>query len=301
MSNCHHNHGCQTRHVCFKDLEDYLRKDDYLSGFSKSEYEEIRKNLGVLTEEEIKQIIDEFTRNNIQITHNELSDLISKSKLRPGNIYVITDFQTIYNSNTGETWGHSTNHPSKIYQLIVFAINENTLSKNIRIISSDFSKSILWEAKYDPTSERVNGIPTKGKITYLKDEFGNSAYFDFKNIKYRVAKDELKKLGLSGEYEDYYTFNDYAFNVNIEDRTNQNIFLKSVSDVTIQSGSTKNIFNTEVRNTILLKGTKNQFIIHPLFKKDVFKTISPSFNKYVVSYIDDETLTQQVYETNNIY
>mgnify|MGYP003463876872 FL=1 len=52
----------------------------------------------------------------------------------------------------------------------------------MKILSEDFLNSLLWEVRYDPTQEIINSVRTKGRITYLKDEHGNSAYYDFKNI-----------------------------------------------------------------------------------------------------------------------
>jgi len=38
------------KHVLFKDLHDYIRKDTYLGGFTAVEQEWIRKNIGAVSE-----------------------------------------------------------------------------------------------------------------------------------------------------------------------------------------------------------------------------------------------------------
>lgn len=76
------------------------------------------------------------------------------------------------------------------------------------LISSDENSS-KWIIEYDVTCETLaDGVKTKGKITYLKDNNNNSAYYNFKHIKFRRYRSELKKLNFEIEtpYVDLYTF-----------------------------------------------------------------------------------------------
>jgi hypothetical protein len=42
-----------------------------------------------------------------------------------------------------------------------------------------------WEVEYDPTRKVLSdGVPTKGQITFLWDDNGNSAFYDFKNVRF---------------------------------------------------------------------------------------------------------------------
>jgi hypothetical protein len=42
-----------------------------------------------------------------------------------------------------------------------------------------------WTVEYNVNSEVLpDTTKTKGKITYLKDDNNNSAYYDFKNVRY---------------------------------------------------------------------------------------------------------------------
>ena len=38
------------RHVCLKDLDNYLKKNGYLSGYTPVEQRQIRKNIGAIGE-----------------------------------------------------------------------------------------------------------------------------------------------------------------------------------------------------------------------------------------------------------
>lgn len=293
---------CNNRHVCFKDLEAYVRKDSYFAGLSKTEQEEIIKNLGIISKKDVQDIVKTYLESAIPVTYEQINELIQHRELAPGHIYIITDFQTIYKSNTGATWGTG-NHESKIFSIIVQALTENTLNSDVKVLSEDFPNSLLWEVRYDPTQEIINAVETKGRITYLKDEHGNSAYYDFKNMQYRVPKKDLLKVGIvtSQEYRDYYTFNSTAENVEISEGSTQNIFIKSASGVKIGLGCKNNLFNSQIRNTTILNGVSDSFVKHSIFQEDVSKVIQNSSNNKVVSYIDGDTLTMQTYAIDNIY
>lgn len=54
------------KHVCFQDLQDYWRKDEYLTGLSAAETAQIRKNLGLPTEMAVDSTLDEQSKNPVQ-------------------------------------------------------------------------------------------------------------------------------------------------------------------------------------------------------------------------------------------
>lgn len=138
----------------------------------------------------------------VPITYSDLKMLRDGRELKSGTLYRITDFVTIINgtydlsSIVGQTayihYARSANHP---FDLIVLAINECTLSEDAIAVQHNgdlyFDTSDLekWEVKYTidndasvyAWADETNG---KGVITYLKDEFGNEAYYDFKNIQF---------------------------------------------------------------------------------------------------------------------
>lgn len=293
---------CENRHVCLKDLESYRKKDDYFADYSKLEKEEIKKNLGVLNKEDVLELYRNYQENYIIVTYDEMADLIRQHQLASGHFYVISDFQSIYESSVGSVWGDS-DHPSYVYKIVVEALTDTILDPNVRIISDDFENSQQWEAKYDVTSETIQSIRTKGKITYLKDEYGNSAYYDFKSIQYRLTQDQLKQVGIetSYSYKDYYTFNSTVKNVSIDVNSYGNIFMKKCSNITIDKGCTNNIINTVINNTHIYTGVSDAIIKDSVFEDNVFKDIRTSSIGPAVNYIDQDTLTSQGYALDTIH
>lgn len=133
-------------------------------------------------------------------TYAELVSMVNGGTLEKGTYYRITDYVTTCNgvydlSSFGQQGAYlpyatSAEHP---FDLIVLAIENNKLDEHAIAVqhSGDtyFANSNLlaWDIKYtienDNTkyswADTVNG---KGVITFMRDEFGNEACFDFKNI-----------------------------------------------------------------------------------------------------------------------
>ena len=51
------------RHVCLRDLNNYLKKNEYLSGYTPVEQDLIRKNIGAIGEDDL---INYLTIQNIR-------------------------------------------------------------------------------------------------------------------------------------------------------------------------------------------------------------------------------------------
>ena len=201
------------RHVCLKDLDNYLKKNGYLSGYTPVEQRQVRKNIGAMGENDLASYIPKG--KYIELTYDKLQELIKDKKLGIGQVYAINDFQTIYQSNvqisTGvyQSWG-STINPSKVFKIITLALTPDTLYNRVVIQSEDYPDAYKWIVEYDYEQETLtDGIKTKGKITYLKDSNNNVAYYDFKNIRSRRARSQLLQLGIvtDKDYLDLYTFN----------------------------------------------------------------------------------------------
>jgi hypothetical protein len=60
------------RHVCFADLEEYIKKDFYFDSYTKSEQALIRKNLGIMEREDIAEYVDNYLKIYILVTYDEL-------------------------------------------------------------------------------------------------------------------------------------------------------------------------------------------------------------------------------------
>jgi hypothetical protein len=126
------------------------------------------------------------TDSIIEITYSDLKDLREKSGLIPGIQYRITDYVTT-------TSQAETRSAENQFDIIVTADGVNTLNERCRacLHNNDnyFSDCNLesWEIKYclDNDNNRfawVDNINGKGVIYYMKDEFNNECWYDFKNI-----------------------------------------------------------------------------------------------------------------------
>lgn len=318
------------RHVCFGDLENYLRRDSYLDKYSPLEQKQIRKNIGAIGESELASYITK--ERCTYLTHEELVDLVHNDGLGIGQIYAITDFQTIYQSNVQvspgiyQTWGLNIN-PSKVYTILTIALSHNKLFSRVIVDSEDYDKSGKWIVEYDYEPEVLSdGISTKGKITYLKDTNNNVAYYDFKNIKSRRSKSSLQELGINinSDYLDLYTFNTQNFdeasesfnvynnyfesgakdNVFIGNECYNNVFEGGFRNNTFASSCHSNQFqfdtfnNTFKSSVIYLTGSFNnrKFIDNEYTSLDIDKQISKVDEGYVLTYLDPDTLTLQTHK-----
>lgn len=276
------------RYACITDLNKYFKKSDLLGGLTTLEQETLRKNIGVV----------DYTGEGGQITPKEvtytvLSGYITNKTLVTGARYIITDFQTIYSSNTTNssgkkiTWGLTVN-PSKTLRLIVVAMSTNRL--DTRVFIDDSAKD--WIIYYDVTSETLeDGVSTKGKITYLRDEKGNSAYYDFKNIKFH------RSTG------DYYTFSDITNNIITDSTSLYNTYFN-----VLENGCYNNVFLGDTYNNLLKSGcTGNTFMkgchdiilgwdsVDNIFNENVCYLNGSIYNKTILS--GDTTLSTAISKT----
>ena len=241
------------RYACIHDLNNYFKKKDLLGGLTELEQQQLRKNRG------INNYKGEGGQSApLEVTYAVLSDNIAKKSLVTGARYVITVFRSIYSSNvtnsSGQkiTWGTDTSiNPSPIWKLIVTAITNNRLDPRV-VIDNDKMKDCVIE--YDPTKETLeDGETTRGRITYMRDSNFNSAYYDFKNIKFRRTAEELddSNLNLGTAYKDFYTFSDLTDCV-ITDSSE----LHKTKHNELKQGCTNNIFLGDTYEYILEAGCK---------------------------------------------
>ena len=124
------------------------------------------------------------------VTWEEFKKLKDSNELSPGLKYRIVDYHASVNSN-GSAYGLSTIIDSLNFDIIVEALSINVLSEDALVCRSDednlIQKFNAWEIKYclDNDTSRFAWADTengKGVIYYMKDEYGNSAYYDFKGI-----------------------------------------------------------------------------------------------------------------------
>jgi hypothetical protein len=122
----------------------------------------------------------------VNVTYDEICNLVNTNSLLPGQKYRITDYETTTMQSGTLSAGHN-------FDIIVTALTENTLSENASAIQHEndtyFINSDLssWKLKYklendDINYHWVNSFNGKGIIYEMTDEFNNTLPYDFKNI-----------------------------------------------------------------------------------------------------------------------
>lgn len=274
------------KHVLFKDLKPYLKRTDYLSGFTATEQAFIRQNIGALSQIELNMQL----KNDVhKVTYDELVGLINKSALNPGQMYLITDYQTIYSStqlnSKGRliTWGLNIN-PSEVYKVLTTAYSNTALLPQAFILDNN---CII---EYDVNKEQLDdGVFTKGKIKYMLDSNRNQANFDFKNWKF-IKDDNIYHLFSNTKGKDN-SINCYYNNCCLLTNT---VFIGKIENTFIKGDN--NFINSDITNLFgeLSNCTINSDEIG--LANNTNKYIINLNSKYYIDYLDLETLTHQFYE-----
>lgn len=306
--NCNNDY----RHVCFKDLENYFRKDLYFSDLTPEEKALVLKNLGIQSEDPSSKVIID--------SYDNIRNAMLLGGLNLSNIYIINDFKSIYEIN-GEVLGNS-KVPSTEYYLILRPSSSSSFDKRVSLASKDISNNICqqWSVEYDITREQLSdGTYTKGKITYMKDQNNNSAYYDFKNIKFKRTSQELNKGQTTYNQDQYF----YTFDIGNQDASNtdncknntleagvfNNVFLGKTQNNKLAADCHSNTFFNTCENNTFYYGTRNNYFINDIRQctgavhdKELTEIISMSCPKsfnilndtQVLIYLDSETQTFQI-------
>lgn len=261
------------RHVCYKDLKNYIERDKYFSDFTKEEIELIQKNLGIVNNQD-----QSYNPTVIIGTYDEIYNQASISNLKIGYKYVIKDFRSIYSDEDGNICGTDNFMPSKEYTMFLTPSSTSTFDKRVQIVNRDLSiaNPINWIVEYDIRKKIFsNGTTNKGTITYLKDTNNNSAYYDFKNIKFKKRLEDLNKGATTYNEDTYlYTFdnggndasNSICKNNHLEYGAYRNVFLGNTQNVTLSADCHDNIFFKNCENCNFDYGTYNNY-----FKDNVIR------------------------------
>ena len=261
------------RHVCYKDLKNYIERDKYFSDFTKEEIELIQKNLGIVNNQD-----QSYNPTVIIGTYDEIYNQASRSNLKIGYKYVIKDFRSIYSDEDGNICGTDNFMPSKEYTMFLTPSSTSTFDKRVQIVNGDLSTAnpIDWIVEYDIRKKIFsNGTTNKGTITYLKDTNNNSAYYDFKNIKFKKRLEDLNKGATTYNEDTYlYTFdnggndasNSICKNNHLEYGAYRNVFLGNTQNVTLSADCHDNIFFKNCENCNFDYGTYNNY-----FKDNVIR------------------------------
>lgn len=309
------------RFACTSDLNAYFKKKDLLGGLTSLEQAQLRANIGI-----VDYTGEGGQDSPIEMNYAQFWEKYSSSQLVTGASYVITDFQTIYSSNTynnaGQriSWGLNIN-PSQIWKLYIRALSKNEIDRRVTIAGKS------WEVEYDPTRKVLSdGVTTKGQITFLWDDNGNSAFYDFKNIRFQWTKEKLQEAGIqtnkdmalytfsnieNGEVTDSSEFSNTKFNIigegcsnnifigdtyyNIlEPECQNNIFAKGAHDCLIKWNTVNNRFNEPVTYLTGSIYSKNFDTGNTVLSTAISKTIHKVNDATIVSFLDPITYAYQV-------
>ena len=241
------------------------------------------------------------------VTYENLVKLVKQSKLRWGMLYRLTNYQATVNSELVNAStrlqvvdsGQNTNHG---FDIILRATSNNTLNENCRFMKSVnsyyFEDCALesWEGKYSLKNDHTrfewadeNGF---GVIYYMKDNFGNEAYYDFKNIVFGDDKlftfnpsDVARDGSMTGEAKNN-VINPYYDQYN---RLNlNNVIFKSDNAIgNIIFSNTKNlVLSGEQINNMVSNTKTGSSIGSSMYTFHGFKMVSPVNPK---PYVDSES------------
>lgn len=296
------------RHVCFKDLENYFKRTDLFSGLTKPELNKIKENLNLASMDDLNKVVGGIVKKS----YDELKQLTDNNQLTEACRYILTDFQTIYKSNSGEIWGLEIN-PSKTYWLVLTPVSKNRFNKLVSIVDSETEEALDWLVYYDFTQETLSGsngtFKTKGKITYLKDSNNNSAYYDFKNIRFKHALKQGEGNVPFDTTLDLYTFtelqtsingakvlenSDKASNNQFDQNCYDNVFLKEAKNNHFYGGCMGNLFLEDCNYNKFEWNTKNN-----KFKDDITYTQGTVQNAIFESSFYNSTVGKQLVMLHN--
>jgi len=136
-----------------------------------------------------------------EVTYANLVSLRTNSQLVKGQFYRITDYNTIINGTYdlsvlgAQGYLHYAKSAEHQFDIIVQAIDVNKLNENAKAIQHSGDNYFVnnnlsaWELKYTLDNDAntyawANSTSGKGVIYYMKDEFNNEAWYDFKNIQF---------------------------------------------------------------------------------------------------------------------
>ena len=147
---------------------------------------------------------------SIHLNFEDFAELMDSGELVPEQVYTIDDFQNEWDivdyldgSDEAETEDEEDDTRINVFPLKVKAFSESSIYSN-----AEFVNHPEWTLVYDPMyrdelctsymDDEAIQITAKGRITWMKDEYGNSLNYDFKHLTFY---DEEKKSW-------FYTFSD---------------------------------------------------------------------------------------------
>lgn len=180
---------------------------------------------GAITEEMLSEAVKNLFVSHVEkVTYNEFVNLINDNQLRPGFFYIITDYQTIYNTTNDLLLGTDTSlYPSEHWQIQVEATSNNTYDPNGLVIERPY-----LHVYYDHNHKIVND---KGQILEMHDHAHNiHANYDYVNIRFAITNEmfQAEKTGMEFTRDVYYIPTITIFNgADFENRYSPELILDS--------------------------------------------------------------------------
>lgn len=237
-----------------------------------------------------------------ELSYSDLFSLYSDGLLVPGTYYRITDYVT----TTSQAETQSALHQ---FDIIVLATSSNALSEDAYAIQHDgdtyFSNQDLssWDIKYT-IHNNVNEYGWAnssgcGVIYYMKDEFGNEAHYDFKNIRFQRTVSDLSGFtalsGLSGT-QYFYTFSAINNGVIIDDSCKSSSKYHATDNILGRSTAVP----VKLSNTIFIDKFNNGVFNNQIKSGHANNTFGSSIWNNVIDYNFTGNKVGDVFQSNHI-
>lgn len=180
-----------------------------------------------------------------EITFDELKQLIISKTLVPHNWYLLTDFQNHWKMSVVS----KNNRP-----LLIRALDESNLYET-GYLFQNHKICIKYDYNYQESIKQIQTdgseitVTTKGKITWMKDQYGNEATFDF--LDYTDCNDNPLTILHEGSIFPKNSYNNKLFIENLKGTVIKNNIIDDTNTYTIEfSESIKNMHDNflQVKN-----------------------------------------------------
>lgn len=191
----------QTYHTKEVDLSNLFNKVLEDGGLGMTEDGALYIKEGGITESMLSEELSNLFVNHVeQVTYLEFVDKIEKHELLPGFIYMITDYQTIYQTSDNLILGpDSSVYPSEHWTIQVQATSNSTYDPNGIVVDRSYLH-IYYDHAHKISSD-------KGQILAMHDHIHNvNANYDFVNTRFAIKKEDFKEelTGMEFPREVYY-------------------------------------------------------------------------------------------------
>jgi hypothetical protein len=211
------------------------------------------------------KLIDFESINSVSITYADFVNLINTNSLLTGSLYLLIDFQTIYDQPDYDASGNPkpivvTKTAPNVEEIWVLALSSNQIAD--RAYSKTYPKDqIKYDWNYNVTE--INGSPAMGRISERIDDRGNRTDYDHREILFKRYDDgtgEFNQWKDNGNTsQEFLTFSVGSSNNYVGDFRQYGMFLS------IPFYLSNNIFTqTAIKNRLGALNINNTFTINTI-------------------------------------